>query len=255
MSDLREQFIERFTRALFQKRGSGFVLKGGGALRALFGPDRLTQDIDLDFIGAKRSADSLHASVRHAIETAARGLALRDLAVHEPGKAELSPRWKVNFADPAGARRHVEIEVSRDPRRAPPGGVTQHPYEPHAAHGIARFWVDVYDAATLAATKLAALLGREVPRDVYDLDLLRAPAGELPPALVSWAVGRAALGGRESARVLWEHLDALDYGRYRAELEGSLPPDTAARIDETEWTAMKLRVGEYLERQLRSLPP
>lgn len=255
MSDLREQFLERFTRALFQKRGSGFVLKGGGALRALFGPDRLTQDIDLDFIGAKRSADSLHTSVRHAIETAARGLALQDLTVHEPGKAEMSPRWKVNFADAAGQRRHVEIEVSRDPRRAPPGVVTQRPYEPHAAPGIARFWVDVYDEATLAATKLAALLGREVPRDVYDLDLLRGPAGELPPALVAWAVARAALGGREPAQVLWEHLDALAYGRYRAELEGSLPPDTAARIDETEWTAMKLRVGEYLERQLVGARP
>ena len=53
MAALREQFLERFARALFQKRGSGFVLKGGGALRALFGPERLTQDIDLDFVGAK----------------------------------------------------------------------------------------------------------------------------------------------------------------------------------------------------------
>ncbi|MFI4921179.1 MAG: nucleotidyl transferase AbiEii/AbiGii toxin family protein [Gammaproteobacteria bacterium] len=255
MAALREQFLERFARALFQKRGSGFVLKGGGALRALFGPERLTQDIDLDFVGAKRSADSLHTSVRHAIEAAARGLALKDLIVSEPGKAEQSPRWKLNFSDAAGLRQHLEIEVSRDPRRAPPGVVVQKPFEPRAATGIARFWVDVYDEATLAATKLAALLGREVPRDVYDLDLLRGPAGDIPPALVAWAVGRAGLGGREPAQVLWEHLDALGYDRYRAELEGSLAPAAAARLDETEWTAMKLRVGEYLERQLGAAPP
>ncbi|HEV7163867.1 MAG TPA: nucleotidyl transferase AbiEii/AbiGii toxin family protein [Gammaproteobacteria bacterium] len=255
MAALREQFLERFARALFQKRGSGFVLKGGGALRALFGPERLTQDIDLDFVGAKRSADSLHTSVRHAIEAAARGLALKDLIVSEPGKAEQSPRWKLNFSDAAGLRQHLEIEVSRDPRRAPPGVVVQKPFEPRAATGIARFWVDVYDEATLAATKLAALLGREVPRDVYDLDLLRGPAGDIPPALVAWAVGRAGLGGREPVQVLWEHLDALGYDRYRAELEGSLAPAAAARLDETEWTAMKLRVGEYLERQLSAAPP
>lgn len=255
MAALREQFLERFARALFQKRGSGFVLKGGGALRALFGPERLTQDIDLDFIGAKRSADSLHTSVRHAIEAAARGLALTDLTVSEPGKAERSPRWKLNFSDAAGARQHLEIEVSRDPERAPPGTVTQKPFEPRAASGIARFWVDVYDEATLAATKLAALLGREVPRDVYDLDLLRAAAPAIPPALVAWSVSRAHLDGRDPVRVLWEHLDALGYDRYRAELEGSLSPEAATRVDETEWTAMKLRVGEYLERQLKAARP
>lgn len=250
MAALREQFLERFARALFQKRGSGFVLKGGGALRALFGPERLTQDIDLDFVGAKRSADSLHTSVRHAIEAAARGLALSDLTVSEPGKAEQSPRWKLNFSDATGLRQHLEIEVSRDPRRAPPGVVIQKPFEPRAATGIARFWVDIYDEATLAATKLAALLGREVPRDVYDLDLLRGAAPTIPPALVTWAVERARLDGGDPVRVLWEHLDALGYNRYQAELEGSLTPAAAARLDETEWTAMKLRVGEYLERQL-----
>ncbi|HEU5399140.1 MAG TPA: nucleotidyl transferase AbiEii/AbiGii toxin family protein [Gammaproteobacteria bacterium] len=256
MAALREQFLERFARALFQKRGSGFVLKGGGALRALFGPERLTQDIDLDFIGAKRSADSLHTSVHRAIAAAARGLGLTDLRVSEPGKAERSPRWKLNFSDAAGVRQHLEIEVSRDPERAPPGGVVvQKPFEPRAATGIARFWVDVYDEATLAATKLAALLGREVPRDVYDLDLLRAAAPAIPPALTAWAVARAHPDGQDPVRVLWEHLDALGYERYRAELEGSLSPDAAARLDETEWTAMKLRVGEYLERQLRVARP
>lgn len=255
MAALREQFLERFARALFQKRGSGFVLKGGGALRALFGPERLTQDLDLDFIGAKRSADSLHTSVRHAIEAAARGLALTDLTVSEPGKAEQSPRWKLNFSDAAGVRQHLEIEVSRDPRRAPPGVVVQKPFEPRAATGIARFWVDVYDEPTLAATKLAALLGREVPRDVYDLDLLRGVAPVIAPALVAWAAARGHLDGRDPVEVLWEHLDALGYDRYRAELEGSLSPEAAARVDETEWTALKLRVGDYLERQLRAAKP
>ena len=252
MAALREQFLERFTRALFRTPHSGFVLKGGTALRALFGPERLTQDVDLDFTGAKRSADALHANVSHAIDSAARGLPITGLAVHAPGKGERSPRWKLNFQGPDGVRHHVEIEVSRDPARAPPGAVAQRPFVPVAAPGIARFWVDVYDEPTLAATKLAALLGRETPRDVYDLDLLKDKAPTVSPALVRWAIGRAGLEDAGPVTVLWAHLDALSHARFQSELEGALDPALAERIDETEWTAMKLRVGEYVESLLKA---
>lgn len=85
MDNLREQFLERLTREIFHKQGGGFVLKGGGALRALFGEQRLTKDIHLDFVHPKRSAESLHHSIAHAIRGAARGLPLRNLTVSEPG--------------------------------------------------------------------------------------------------------------------------------------------------------------------------
>lgn len=52
MASLREQFIERLVREFFLKRGSGFVLKGGGAIQALYGAQRLTKDVDLDFTNA-----------------------------------------------------------------------------------------------------------------------------------------------------------------------------------------------------------
>ncbi|MGA9855687.1 MAG: nucleotidyl transferase AbiEii/AbiGii toxin family protein [Gammaproteobacteria bacterium] len=250
MANAREQFLERFARALFHTPHSGFVLKGGTALRALFGPERMTNDIDLDFTGAKRSADSLFTSVHRAIEAAARGLGLRDLTVSEPGKAEMSPRFKVNFTTADGRSQHVEIEVSRDPKRAPPGKVVQKAFVPEAAPGIARFWVDMYDESTLAATKLSALLGRETPRDVYDLDLLKDKSGTMDRNLVEWAVGRAQIKGDDPVRVLWAHLDALSFGRCESELLPSLTPDMAGRLDETEWTSMKLRVGEYAERVL-----
>ena len=252
MADPREQFLERFTRTLFHAHHSGFVLKGGTALRVLFGTDRLTNVIDLDFTGPKRTADSLHRSVRHAIDAAARGLPLSGLTVSEPGKGEKNPRWKVNFLTADGARHHVEIEVSRDPDRAPPGPIVQRTFTPHAAVGIARFWVDIYDEPTLAATKLAALLGRETPRDVYDLDLLKDVAPAVAPELVAWAVERADLRGEDPVDVLWAHLDGLSYARFETELAGALSPEVAARIDETAWTAMKIRVGEYAARLLGS---
>lgn len=252
MDNLREQFLERLTRALFQKKGDGLVLKGGGAMRALFGSGRLTKDIDLDFSNPKRSANSLHHILSRAIESAARGLPLHDFAVSEPGKTEASPKWKINFADASGRRFHVEVEVSRDARRVPPGRVVQQPFVPHAAVGIPRFWVDIYDTPTLIATKLAALLGRETARDVYDLDLLMGAAAAPSPEQVRWAVKRARLQTTQNAlSVLRAHLDGLNWQRYLTELRDSLPEETATRIDEGEWNALRKRVGDYVAGLLR----
>lgn len=246
MSNLREQFLERLTRALFQKKGEGFVLKGGAALRALFGPERLTKDIDLDFTNPKRSADSLHHTVSHAIDSAARGLALRDLTVSEPGKSEASPKWKINFADAAGQRHHVELEVSRDAQRVPPGAIVQQPFVPAAAIGLPRFWVDIYDAPTLIATKLAALLGREAARDVYDLDLLMSASASPSSAQVRWAIKRAQLQPQDAPAALHTHLQNLNWQRYLTELRDALPEEAAARIDAREWQALRKRVEHYL---------
>ncbi len=251
MDDLREQFIERLTREIFAKRGEGFVLKGGGAMRALFGNQRLTKDVDLDFTNPRRTADSLHKTVRHAIETAARGLPVRELTISEPGKRETTPKWKVNFTGPEGRSWHVEVEVSRNPERAVPGIVEQAPYVPAAAKGIARFWVDIYSRPALIATKLAALLGREAARDVYDLDLLKDTGAAPDAETLAWAVHRSRIEGEDPVEVLWAHLDALDWDRFANELSDALPTEAAARVDSTEWTAMKLRVGEYAERLLR----
>jgi predicted nucleotidyltransferase component of viral defense system len=255
MDNLREQFLERLTREIFHKQGGGFVLKGGGALRALFGEHRFTKDIDLDFVHPKRSAESLHHSIARAIQGAARGLPLRNLTVSEPGKAEVSPRWKVNFEDTDGRHQHVEIEVARDPARAVPGAVVQHPFTPRAAKGIARFWVDIYDEPALIAGKLAALLGRSMPRDVYDLDLLHHIDKEPSVEQLAWAVKRAKLEGTNPVAVLRAHLEGLTWPRFMSELRDALPPEVAERLDETEWTALKQRVREYAERQLRRLPP
>ncbi|CAN5129599.1 hypothetical protein BH24PSE2_BH24PSE2_23050 [soil metagenome] len=244
MATLREQFIERLLREIFLKKGSGFVLKGGGAIRTLFGEQRLTKDVDLDFTHPKRTVDSLHNTLRRAIANAAKGLPLLDLTVSAHGKGELSPRWKVNFQDRQGNRFHVEIVISRDTRRVPPGAVMQHRFAPLAAGGIAPFWVDIYDPATLVATKLAALLGREVPRDVYDLDLLLPRAKPSAPQ-IRWAIERAHLAGQDPRAVLIARLEALTWERFLTDLRDSLPDHIAERIHAAEWAAMKVRVKDY----------
>jgi len=247
MATLREQFIERLVREIFLKKGSGFVLKGGGAIRAMFGEQRLTKDIDLDFINPKRTADSLHNTVNRAIAAAAQGLPVRDLRVSTPGKGERTPRWKINFNDPDGRTFHIEVEISRDPERAVPADVIQKSYVPLSAKGIARFWVDIYAESGLIASKLAALLGREVPRDVYDLDLLIGSAQRPSHEQIQWAIKRAGLGLEQASEVLASRLTALTWDRYQAELRDALPEHIVGRIDETEWEALKRRVGDYAE--------
>lgn len=250
MTMLREQFIERLIREFFLKTGSGFVLKGGGAIQALFGAQRLTKDVDLDFTNPKRTAESLHNSVNRAISTAARGLPISDLQISNPRKGERSPRWKINFQDKYGRPIHVEVEVSRDPGRAVPGAVVQKPFVPEATRGIARFWVDIYDQPALIATKFAALLGREVPRDVYDLDLLIA--GPTPPSAqqVRWAINHADVRQDDAEQILQRRLSALTWNRFRTELRDALPLHIAERIDAEEWASMKHRVGSYIEKLL-----
>jgi predicted nucleotidyltransferase component of viral defense system len=252
MSTLREQFLERLIREVFLRKGSGFVLKGGAAMRSLLGEQRLTKDVDLDFTNPKRTADALHKTLRRAIAAAAKGLPLDELTVSAPGKRELSPRWKVNFRDRQGTRFHVEVEVSRDARRAPPGGVVQQRFAPIAAGIMSPFWVDIYDQPTLIATKVAALLGRGAARDVYDLDLLLP--GAVPSAeQVTWAVERADLQEQDPVEVLGARLDALTWQRFQTDLLDALPEHIAERIDEAEWSAMRDRVGEGVQRLLQAV--
>lgn len=242
MSTLREQFMERLIREIFQRRGSGFVLKGGAALRSMYGEHRYTRDIDLDFTNPKRTADSLHNTIESGIDKAARALGIREVNVSKPGKGERSPRWKINFADAEGRPIHIEVEVSRDERRSLPGQTRVQVFAPVADRGIARFWVDVYDADALAAGKLAALLGRGLPRDAYDLDVLYS-AGAMPDQdQVSWALERSGIGAQESATVLLDRLDALNWDRYESELRDSLVPEAADRVDRHEWRAIRNRV-------------
>jgi hypothetical protein len=246
MSTLREQFLERLLREIFQRHGSGFVLKGGAALRSIYGEHRYTKDIDLDFTNPKRTANSLHNTISSAIAKAARGLGIREIAISRPGKAERSPRWKVNFKDNDGTPFHVEIEVSRDQERVVPGQVVLQAFSPHADKGIARFWVDIYDQRALITGKLAAVLGRGLPRDVYDLDVLLA-SGLLPgDEQIHWALASANLAGQSPRELLLDRMDALTWERFEAELRDSLVGDVAGRIDKREWQSIKGRVTKSI---------
>jgi hypothetical protein len=85
--DTLQRTQARFLKELFYGGKGGFVLKGGMAMMALFGPARLTRDVDLDFPEPrKRTADNLHNQVMRALKAALRGSACRMRGSQSPGR-------------------------------------------------------------------------------------------------------------------------------------------------------------------------
>ena len=97
----------------------------------------------------------------------------------------------------------------------------------------------------LRPAKLAALLGREVPRDVYDLDLLIPASSPPTPEQVHWAVERAQLRYDDAKQILSDRLRAMTWSRFQTELFDALPDHISTRFDEVEWESLKQRVGVY----------
>lgn len=242
MSDLLQRVQARFLKEIFHSSKGGFVLKGGMALAALFGPSRLTHDVDLDFPApGKRTADSLHNQVMRAVNQALRGTGITEVHISEPGKAELSPKWKVSGRAPTGESFHMRIEVSRC--QPPPGAVRQATISGVACFGLGTYYVDVYDERTLVAMKLAALLGRTATRDVCDLDLL-LPTHDPSPELLDWALQHANVRVDEASDAVREKLTSMDWPLFQTQMLADR--ELMERMTDARWQQMRDRVGTRL---------
>ena len=238
MPDLLQRVQARFLCELFRATKGGFVLKGGVAVATLYAQSRLTRDVDLDFPPPSlRTAESLHHQVRRALQHALRGSGIVDAEISSPGKAELSPRWKVGGRGPSGEPFSMKVEVSRRP--PPPGRVRQVAVSGVAAYGLGTFYIDLYDEGTLAAMKLAALLERTAVRDVHDLDLL-LPAHPPDPSLIAWALEHAGLAPEDALRRIRHQLASMDGNLFRSQM--LIDPAILERFEEATWEGMKGRV-------------
>lgn len=242
--DLVRVFQARFLRELFRSPKSGFVLKGGLALNALYGSSRLTMDIDLDFPPhGKRTAESLHSQIERAIRGALIGLKVGQIEISIPGKAEVSPKWKVSGIAPDGSPFHVRVEVSR--RSPVPAGPTkQHALRSELAPGLPVFYVDVYDEPTLVAMKLAALvsLNRHALRDVFDLNLLIAGGHRPRIERLKDLLTKSQIDESGFADLVQSKLDSMSWDEFSTQVLSAIAPNEAARLVPEEWEAMKDRV-------------
>jgi predicted nucleotidyltransferase component of viral defense system len=243
-AEFRDRTQMQFVALLVRQGASRLILKGGMAMRALYGSTRLTKDVDFD-CEDNFSQQSMQSHMSKALMQAARLAGLAATEVTQTKRGERSARWRI-VGTAAGEVKIVwEAEVSR--RGVPPAGfVETKPFETPIAYRIPPFSVRVYGAAAMAGGKVNALLSdnRSVPRDVYDLsELIRHGAD--PTELWVRHIPSEVLGRKRAA--IMAKIDGINFALAAAELLPYISPDIRQSINESRWDEIRLDVAHHVE--------
>lgn len=241
---VRDMLQSRFLSALFAgtlKRE--FALKGGLAMRAAFGSRRYTKDVDL-----QTAPEIPMARVRSMIESAigeATGLGLlANVVVTAPKQTETVQRWKINgeMAE-GGSKVNMTVEISRRgmPDKA---DVSRIAVAPNGDGEDKTVFFESFSPTLLAASKTEALLStnRVAVRDLFDIYHLVVTMRVDPPTHILKKLGPDALA--QAMKEVWPKLEMMTWDLACQDLLPSLPRDEAAKLDEGEWDAMRLRTAE-----------
>ena len=232
-------------RALAMRFGYRLFLKGGMAMRALFGSLRLTKDIDFER-DPTLSGISLRSALPAALNAAALAASLQAPRVAITKDTNTTIRASLG-ATLGATGESVQYEVEISCRGLPPVENLVHiSVVPPLAYRMTPFGVNSYDRHAMAAAKVAALHSnnRSVPRDVFDLNDLIAH-GANPVSLLR---ARAEPGWLRavSAKAI-ERTGAIGWDRAYAELVPYLPKSAAEQLDASRWDDLCLRVAETVD--------
>lgn len=235
-------------RALSVHYGARLYLKGGMAMRALFGSLRLTRDIDFER-DPSLSNDSLRRALPRALQAAALAATLQAprVAITKDTRTTLRASLAATLQE-TGEPVHYEVEISG--RGLPPAEYrVRLNVAPPMAYRMTQFGVSSFNAHAMAASKVAALLSdnRSVPRDIFDLgDLIAQGANPLPllgHADPEWLKA-------QSGRTL-DRTGAIGWERANEELLPYLPASVRRDLDAAAWEDLCLRVAETVDAWLR----
>jgi hypothetical protein len=175
-----EAFHLVFLRVLEAKADrSLYVVKGGVNLRAWFGSQRYSEDLDIDVMGGESFA--LRDRVDGVLRAPALGKLLKTLGLMvrrsskpKPKQTETTQRWKFELEVAGmGSPVHTKIEFSR---RGSDDKYVLEPVLPEIVrpYGVPAPAANHYTAASAIGQKIGALAGRREAqaRDVWDLDHL-----------------------------------------------------------------------------------
>ena len=246
-AEARDRCQLQFLAQLMRQGADRFVLKGGMAMRALYGSARLTKDIDFDCEDSV-SAQSMKAQMPKALEQAARAAGLVGIKVTQTKAGDLASKWRLDAQLKGERPISFDVEVSR--RGVPGDGyvttkTVQVPYE----YRISPFVVRVYTPVAMAAGKVNALLSdnRSVPRDVYDLyDFVQQ--GVDPSPLWIAHLPQEVLQRKRNA--VWAKVDGIKFAQAFDELLPYIPPGLRATIDEPRWDSMRTDVAAHVDKWL-----
>ncbi|MFT4100232.1 MAG: nucleotidyl transferase AbiEii/AbiGii toxin family protein [Burkholderiaceae bacterium] len=242
--DPRLEAIDRcqvgLLRELVGQQGNRLILKGGMAMRAVFGGLRLTKDIDFDR-DPSLSQDALKKGLLSNLVRAATAAGIRapKAEITKDTKTTVRARLAGTVAHGTDVRFDVEVSGRRTPNRA---NLRAEVVSAPARYAMAPFPVTTYTHEALAAMKIAAALSeqRNAPRDLYDLrDLVRA--GVDPTALL--AQQDPALLQDFAHRAL-RKLEMLSYPLARQELLPYLPAGERDALTEEAWIEATLLVAQ-----------
>lgn len=216
------------------------VLKGGMAMRALFGSLRLTKDLDFER-DPSLSNESLERSLPKAMTSAALESGLRNPVARVSKHTRTTIRASLNgLHAPSGDPVQFEVEISG--RGLPPAThLIQLDLRPPPEYFLAPFGVSAFDRHAMAAAKVAALHSehRSVPRDIYDLSDLIAqqadPTDLLAIADAQWLNEIENKAIEKTSMVGWE--------RANEELFPYLPFSVSQSITPERWEDMCVRVA------------
>ena len=232
-------------RALTTRYGNRLFLKGGMAMRALFGSLRLTKDIDFER-DPTLSGTSLRSTLPKALNAAALAAYL------QAPKVAITKDTKTTIRASLGATlgitgESIQYEVEISCRGLPPVENLVHvTVVPPLAYRMTPFGVNSYDRHAMAAAKVAALHSdnRSVPRDIFDLNDLIAHEAN-PVQLLSTHTKPGWLKAIAGKAI--ERTGAIGWDRANQELVPYLPKSVGEQLDASGWEDMCLRVAETVD--------
>src|SRR5689334_10024979 len=116
-AEFRDRTQMQFIALLVRQGASRLILKGGMAMRALYGSTRLTKDVDFD-CEDNVSHQSMKSHMSRALLQAARLAGLAGVEVDQTKQGDRSARWRIVGTAAGDVRIVWEAEVSR--RGVPP---------------------------------------------------------------------------------------------------------------------------------------
>lgn len=248
-AEARDRCQMQFLAQLMRQGADRFVLKGGMAMRALYGSARLTKDIDFDCENSV-SAQSMKSQMPKALDQAARSAGLTHIVVTQTKAGDLSSKWRLDARLKGGSLMTFDVEVSR---RGVPGDeyVTTKPVQAPFEYRIPVFIVRVYTEMAMAAGKVNALLSenRNVPRDVYDLYDLVQHGVDPSPLWIAQVPLEVLQRKRE---LVWAKVDGIRFNQAYDELLPYIAPALRASIDESRWDSMRADVAAQVDQWLAS---
>ena len=244
-AELKDRCQIQFLAQLMRQGADRFVLKGGLAMRALYGSARLTKDVDFD-CDDSLSPQSMKNQLPRALRAAARSAGLTNPEVVQTKDGERACRWRLDVDLLGGTRRmSYDVEISR--RGLPPAPyIETTTLRSPPDYRIPPFVVRVYTPAAMAAGKVSALLSdnRNVPRDVYDIHELAQNAAD-PTKLWIDHIPRELLERKRA--VVWHKILGIGFDLANSELLPWLAPGVRDTINAEHWDDIRQSVANTVD--------